>query len=358
MLRNSLILLSTVVISLSAVEGFIGVQQHQTCFSTHPTDVNRAASTTNPQLTTLFRQNKKEQFRSSSKSRQFLSSSNNNGENGRYSREIYLREEAESPFRKVRFFFYTSLGCGALISFAVSMARIAAGLNGINADLLQESSINAAVDAGGLAVLAFAYQRDLVAQESRLKRASKGGELAKLMVRGSKSMIIGEDMMGEEEEESANDSNPEMLTTSLASLRRGRGIEKRVVIVAAGSEKIAQVLLEAAALQESLVLSDLLIVPVVLPGGVAPQISSEDGDNITNVLPDCVALPVGSSWKTVVGDEAEEAMKQGVDVKKEGMCVILKKNGKVGQRTKGIFLKNMVGEVEERKALGMDVTNI
>jgi hypothetical protein len=98
-----------------------------------------------------------------------------------YSRELLLREEAESPFRKVRFFFYTSLAVGAATSLAVSVARIAAGVAGINADLLQESVTNAGVDLGGLAVLAFLYQRDMKAQDSRLKQASKGSELAKLV---------------------------------------------------------------------------------------------------------------------------------------------------------------------------------
>jgi hypothetical protein len=78
-----------------------------------------------------------------------------------------------------------------------------------------------------------------------------------------------------------------------------------------------------------------------------------------NFLPRCIGLPVGNSaWKRVLDDETLEARKQGVDIEAEGICVILKKNGRVGQRTRGIFLKRMVGEVEERRAMGMDVSNI
>jgi len=47
-----------------------------------------------------------------------------------------------------------------------------------------------------------------------------------------------------------------------------------------------------------------------------------------------------------------------VDIEKDGFCVILKKNGRVGQRTKGIFLERMVAMVEDRQSKGMDVTNI
>jgi hypothetical protein len=260
-----------------------------------------------------------------------------------YSREMLLREEAESPFRKVRFFFYTSLGVAAATSLAVSLARIAAGVAGINADLLQESLINAGVDLGGLVVLTFLYQRDLKAQNSRLKRASKGAELAQLMIRGSKSIITGDDV-------ETNDGS-ENFTTTLASLRRGRGIEKRVVIAAGGPAKIAEIMKEAIALQDALETNDLLIVPVVMPQGVAPQVSDSD-------VPNCIALPVGNNWKMVVNDEAEEAVNQGVDIEKEGFCVILKKNGRVGQRTRGVFLGRMLGEVTERRELGMDVKNI
>lgn len=256
-----------------------------------------------------------------------------------YSRELYLREEAESPFRKVRFFFYIALGGGALTSLAVSGARVAAGLAGINTDLLEQSATNMAIDTAGLVLLAFLYQRDLKAEESRLERASKGAALAQLKVRGSKALIEGEE-------------GSETFTTSLASLRRGRGIEKRVVIAAAGPEKIAAVVRDAKRLSDSLDISDLLVVPVVLPAGVAPEFDTSDEQ------PVCIAFPVGSNWKIVVDDEAKEATNQGVDVQKEGFCIVLKKNGRVGQRTRGVFLDNMVGEVEKRRGLGMDVTNI
>ena len=256
-----------------------------------------------------------------------------------YSQDIRLREEAESPFRKVRFFFYASLGAGALQSLLVSSARIAAGLSGINADLLDESLTNAAVDLTGIVVIAFLTKRDLEAQESKLKRAKKGGDLARLMIRASKK-LADEDTF----------DNAGYVTTNLSSLRRGRGMEQRVVIAAAGKEKVAEIVEEAKRLQDKLIANDLLIVPVVLPQGVAPEVIGD--------LPECVALPVGLNWKAVVDDETAEARKQGVNVEGDGIAIILKKNGRVGQRTKGIFLGQMVGDIEDRKAFGLDVKNI
>ena len=260
-----------------------------------------------------------------------------------YSREIRLREEAESPFRKVRFFTYASLGAGAMQSLLVSSARIAAALSGVNTNLLDESLKNAVIDLGGIVVMAILAKRDMEAQESRLKRAKKGGDLARLMIRASKSLA-----------EDASDSDlPGMFfNTNLSSLRRGRGIEKRVVIAAAGKEKVSQILKEAARLQDALTLNDFVIVPVVLPQGIAPTVDE------SMPFPECVALPLGANWKSVVDDETDEARRQGIDVEGEGIAIVLKKNGRVGQRTKGVFLSQMVGEVEDRRAFGLDVKNI
>jgi hypothetical protein len=277
--------------------------------------------------------------------RRMNGSANDPQDKPEYSRNLLLREEAESPFRKVRFFLYGGLGAAALTSLLISVTRLAAALSGINADLLEESATNAAVDLAGIVVLAALWQKDAQAEDSRLKRAAKGAELAKLMVRIPK--VLSEGFVGDDEQ-----LKREMFTTSLASFRRGRGIEKRVVIVVGSKEKIDEVLKEATSLQDSLIANDLLIVPVLVPQGVAPA-------NVDpNDLPECVALPVGPSWKYVVNDEVEEAVKQGIDVDKEGLCVILKKNGRVGQRTRGIFLENMVGQVTQRREAGMDVKNI
>ncbi|CAB9514417.1 Protein of unknown function (DUF3493) [Seminavis robusta] len=269
-------------------------------------------------------------------------------QNDDYSRDVRLREEAESPFRRVRFFLYAVLGGGAVTSLFLSLARIAAASSGVNTDLMQESVVNAGVDLAGIVVLTFLFQRDVQAQDSRLKRATKGASLAKLAIRVHKG--LSDPLLWEDNDN--NNDNPKASYTSLtlADLRRNRGIEKRVVIAAAGPDKMDQVLAEARSVGDALEENDLVIVPVVLPLATAPA-----ADN----LPHCVALPVGTSaWKAVLDDETQEARSQGVDIEAEGICVILKKNGRVGQRTRGIFLERMVGEVEERREMGMDVTNI
>jgi len=257
--------------------------------------------------------------------------------NEEYSREIQLRVEAESPFRKVRFFIYASLMLGALTSLAVSGARVAAGMAGINTDLMDESITNIEADAAGLIVLGLLYKRDLDAQNSRLKRAAKGAELASLMIRGSPALL---------------NTGTKSAVIPLSSFRRGRGIEKRVVIAAGGKDIIEKTLEEAKEFGDALIANDLVIVPVVLPQGTGPLGLDKDLEQ------EYLALPAGGNWLSVIADEAKTAEDQDIDVLGEGICVILKKNGRVGQRTKGIFLDKMVGEVTQRREMGMDVKNI
>ena len=64
------------------------------------------------------------------------------------------------------------------------------------------------------------------------------------------------------------------------------------------------------------------------------------------------------NWKPLIQEEVKEAASQGVNVLLEGFSIILKKNGRVGQRTRGIFLQNMVTDVLERASMGMDIKNI
>jgi Low psii accumulation1 / Rep27 len=282
-----------------------------------------------------------------------LSSSNN--DQPEYSRDVRLREEAESPFRKVRYFLYLNLAGGALSSLFISVTRIAAAASGINTELMDESVRNAVIDVAGLIGVGYFWRQDSQAEESRLKRATKGAELAKLNVRASKALLLG-DIAADNGAASGQDLGT--FTTTLAQFRRQRGIEKRVVLAAGGADRIQQVLQEAEELQSELADNDLVVVPVVMPAGVPPDVSSFSSPN--SMMPANVALPVnvGNNWKRLMEEEAEEAKSQGVDIETEGFCVILKKNGRVGQRTRGIFLNNLVGNIVARKEAGMDVNNI
>jgi hypothetical protein len=244
---------------------------------------------------------------------------------------------------------------GATTSLFISIARIAAGLSGVNVDLMDESIRNAIIDLVGLVGVYYFWKQDTTAEESRLKRATKGAELAKLSVRASKSLLLSATDDDTNIVDSASSVVGGSFTTTLASFRRQRGIEKRIVIAVGGNDKIQQVLKDANELQSDLSDNDLVIVPVVFPLGTAPIIDSTDTPPTNNVA---FPVTVGNNWKSLIDDESKEALSQGVNIEEEGFCIILKKNGRVGQRTKGINLDKMVGNVTARKEAGMDVKNI
>ena len=75
-------------------------------------------------------------------------------------------------------------------------------------------------------------------------------------------------------------------------------------------------------------LNDLVVVPVVHPQGTAPL-----GLDPELLEQDYIALPAGGAWRSVMSDETAEAEQQGVNLESEGICVIIKKNGRIGQRT-------------------------
>jgi hypothetical protein len=68
--------------------------------------------------------------------------------------------------------------------------------------------------------------------------------VAQWSVRASKQLVVvdGSSCSSDDDDGDAAAAAAGSFTTSLTSLRRGRGIEKRVVVIAvAGSDKIAQV---------------------------------------------------------------------------------------------------------------------
>ena len=268
----------------------------------------------------------------------------NDNDTEEYSRDIRLREEIESPFRKVRFLFYITLLGGAFTSLFVSSVRIfAAVLSDINTDLLQESCINAAIDIAGILILGYSYKQDKKAQELKLQRANKGLQLANLQIRGNPSLFTSSaNTTSQYQHQHISKINT---VVPLKQLRKGRGIEKHVIIAISSKEKMKKVLLQAQEHQQSLIDCDLVVVPVVTPQLTAPLGIDKDILQLG-----CIALPAGGKWTSVLTNEMEQAKEQGINVKDEGICIVLTKNGKVGIRTRGINLERMIGDVLEKQS--------
>ena len=116
----------------------------------------------------------------------------------------------------------------------------------------------------------------------------------------------------------------EPVAVKLADLRRDRGIEKRVVIVAAEKELLRSSVQSSIERSTSLLANDLLIVPLLIERGVdlldyslaAPSIETLV-DGVVGV--DHIAVPLTiSSWNEVMKREFQSALKQQPDALLKG----------------------------------------
>lgn len=155
----------------------------------------------------------------------------------------------------------------------------------------------------------------------------------------------------------------------LVDLRRDRGLEKRVVIVAAPLEPLRASVFSAFEQRDSLFANDLLIVPLVIVAegpGVAYSLRSPPAETVLpeGVPPSASASFLASAagvdqWNDALKNELAAALKQTPEALAKGVTIIVKKNGKVGTRRFGVPLwEQLVDEVESRRSRGLDVNNI
>ena len=272
-----------------------------------------------------------------------------------YTRKQILKEETEAPFRKVRYFFYLSLTAAAGLASLITGTSIIAVNSGARTGDLPELYQNLAINLIGLPVIGYFWRRDIKSENALLERIDKGGKLAGL------KLNIEDDMSGEK------------LVVKLSDLRRDRGIEKRVIIVAAARDQLAQSIKSTAAMFASLVQSDCLIVPVCI-STTAPG-SEKDGFTLTSVsiealfgaeegvtppITSYIGMPIQmSAWNSVIKNEFSTALRQNPDALDKGITLIIKKNGKVGGRRFGVPIwESITADIEQRKEAGLDITNV
>lgn len=214
-----------------------------------------------------------------------------------------------------------------------------------------ELSQNLAINAGGILGIGLLIRRDLDNQKNRLERIQRGGALASLQLQ-----ISSED-------------SKEPLIIKLSDLRRDRGIEKRVVIVAAPKNQLKTSLLSSISFSSDLTANDLLVVPLMIDTEARSNaILSGSSDLICDILGEkaCeqtmshLGSPVDlRKWNEVVQKELENALKQDVQALDKGITLVIKKNGKVGSRRLGVPIwEALMEDVQIRKNVGLDTTNI
>lgn len=247
-----------------------------------------------------------------------------------------LREEVESPFRKVRLVFFLS-SCGSALTalYFSSLSALKAYMGGYtDAMPLDEALTSCAINISGALVCGFLAYREYKVGEQNLERIARGGKLAKLTV---------------------SLASDEKAIVQLSEYRRN----SRVLICAGGKDYIEKVCrsLNADQLKDSNNLADrlssvnLILVPVQLNDSPQNKISVGDskkiwrstspGDLDRNFDPNrsdsVVAFPWSySSWIEYLQSDIQTAKSQGFDVLQNGITILVKKNGKILRRATGI----------------------
>lgn len=188
-------------------------------------------------------------------------------------------------------------------------------------------------------------------REKRLARVEKGAALAALRVRVQASVMGG------------GGGGSDTVAVPLSSFRRDRGQARRVVIVIGTAAALAPSLEAAAAKAQGLADAELLVVPYLIDGPA----DSEAAWASEAVF----AMPGGDrdAWRKLASEEISAAQAQGVAVEGEaaqGILIVLKKNGRVGQRGltppaasgEALPWQSLISDVNLRVARGMDVSNI
>ena len=270
------------------------------------------------------------------------------GEGEEFTRKQIIKEEIEAPFRKVRMFLYTALFAAAGLGSIITITKLLATLSGAMSEDLQQLYTNLGVNLGGLPVIALLYKRDLDSQRALLERIQKGGKLAGLRMK------------------MATEDGP--IIVKLSDLRRDRGIDKRVVIVAAPKELLRTSLQTSIQEAKNLIANDLVIIPLIIEEATSSGDYTLTATSLEAMIPDVpniaeyehIGLAMAlASWNAVIKKELAVAIKQQPEALAKGVTIIIKKNGKVGTRRFGVPIwEGLVRDVADRKEIGLDVSNI
>jgi len=264
---------------------------------------------------------------------------NNNGNNndpslaekfGGFTVKQRLREEVESPFRKVRLAFFSFSAASASVALYFSaLAALKANIGGYaDAIPLEDALQTCAINAAGVVGLGALAIREANAGQANLERIARGGLLARLEVEPASSSSGG-----------GNTGR-----RALGDYRRA----SRVVIAAGGAGYVSRLamslcsdqLSDANTIPSALAGVDTIVVPVLLDGKCQAVDARDAWRNATpgsgnrnfdaSRANEIVAFPVGfASWNQYLKSDVETARKQGFDVLEKGITITVKKNGRI-----------------------------
>lgn len=262
---------------------------------------------------------------------------------GGFTAKQRLREEIESPFRKVRIFFFGFSTASALLALYFSTINAGKAYVGgwPDAPPLDDALQSCAINVVAALVCAGITYKDYDATQQSLKRIAQGGRLASLGVAPAADYPANR--------------------AALADYRRG----SRVLIACGGAAYISTLARSLSAdqradgntLPQQLAACDLLLVPVLLDAAASPaasppaaavavgdtraawvatQPAADDRNFALARAEPVVAFPLGpAAWAEYLAAEVEQATAQGIDPTAKGLIIIVKKNGRILRRATG-----------------------
>ena len=270
-----------------------------------------------------------------------LSTPNNDNNNadlsqkfGGYTTKQRLREEVESPFRKVRlaFFGFSSISAATALYFSALTAVKANMGTYENIIPFDEAIVQVGINAAGAIGFGLLAARELKVGNANLARIAKGGLLARLVV------------------------TPAAEGSSKQTLKEYRRAS-RVVIAAGGEDYINQLALSLCSdqladentLPSALLGVDIVIVPVLLneeyqfvdgrSAWVNAKPGGDDRNFDSNRANEVIAFPNEydfASWNEYLKSDIDTAKGQGFDILNKGITITVKKNGKILRRATGL----------------------
>eukprot|EP00980_Cylindrotheca_fusiformis_P007362 scaffold1525_cov142-Cylindrotheca_fusiformis.AAC.162 len=260
--------------------------------------------------------------------------------NGGYTVKQRLREEVESPFRKVRLLFFASSAGSALTALYFSGLNTVKALVGGYADAqpLDEVLTSDAINIGAAIICGFLAFREYKVGQSNLARISRGGKLASLVVEPARALTAAENVR------------------RLADYRR----DYRVLIAAGNEDYISELALslnsdrlqDTNIIPERLEETNVVVVPVLLASSADGSFSVSDTRSLWKQVEaksdkdrnfdisrsdSVVAFPRGNNaWLDYLQEDINTATSQGFDVLEKGITLTIKKNGRILRRATGL----------------------
>jgi len=272
---------------------------------------------------------------------------------GGYTLKQRLREEIDSPFRKVRLAFFGASFASALIaSYFSALSTIKAVVGGYSDAMpLDEALTSDAINLVAVAACGFLTYRDFKKGQENLEKIARAGKLASLVL-----------------EPAALQSDKKRRLVEMKSYRRA----SRVLIAVGGKDYISSLaksltcdqLQDTNIVSEKLVEVDCVVVPVLLEkrngnivvgdtrafwtDGVEATVTENDRNFDINKANDAISFPQGpNAWLDYLDSEIQTASTQGIDVLEKGITVTVKKNGKILRRATGqLPFGDLIGTME------------